>query len=220
MKPNYRDYYVRWLTRVSSLRSRIFCGQISMQSALVFMMVFLAMVCPCVGEMIGPTPTLAELSSKRVLIFKGTVISNQAVEDLALEADPGFIVIETKFQIISKIKGRFDGTTVRFRHYEHDAHAPGGGMWFPEAFSFQEGRSYLIRTVPHDQFSSGKYDKLFDALDYKASNNDSYVIDLFCFYINRGYKDRAQKLHQTTTGYLTGVLDRAEKSPDSYQREE
>jgi hypothetical protein len=117
-----------------------------MQRALLFLMVFLAMICPCVGEIIGPTPTLAELSSKGVLIFKGTTISNQTVEDSALESDPGFIVVETKFQIISKIKGQFDGATVRFRHYEHDAHVQGGGMWFPEAFSFQEGRSYLIVT--------------------------------------------------------------------------
>ena len=76
-----------------------------------------------------------------------------------------------------------------------------------------------LRTVPHDQFSSGKYDGLLDALAYKASRSDGYVIDLFCFYINRGYKDRAEKLRQTTTGYLTGDLERAEKNPDSYQRE-
>lgn len=136
------------LTRVSSLRSRIFCGQTRMQSALLFLIVFLAMICPCVGEIIGPTPTLAELTSKGVLIFKGAAISNQTVEDSALKAVPGFIVVETKFQLISKIKGQIDGTTVHFRHYEHDAHAQGLEMWSPEAFSFQEGRSYLIVTGP------------------------------------------------------------------------
>jgi hypothetical protein len=46
MEPNYRDYYMRRVTRVSSLRLRIFCGQISMQRALLFLMVFLAMICP------------------------------------------------------------------------------------------------------------------------------------------------------------------------------
>jgi len=109
------------------------------------LLILTGMTCLSAGDAIGPPPTFEELENRGILIFKGTALSSQPVQASALPMETGLDSVETRFHIVSLVKGQIDGSTIRFHHYE----TPSGsffGMWSPETYHFQNGRTYLVVT--------------------------------------------------------------------------
>jgi hypothetical protein len=198
------------------------------------------MTCLSAGDAIGPPPTFDDLEKHGGLIFKGTALSSQPVQDPSLPTERGLDAVETRFQVVSMVKGKIEGTTIRFHHYE----APPGpfpGVWSPQTFTFQTGRTYLVATGPEEgkdgavQFQthlsfgtdvllcvdahpvSGSklkdmtWNELLNLLQDHDSKDAIYAIDRL--------KERAQKLRQGLESSASSeMLDRAERDPDPSQK--
>jgi len=57
------------------------------------------------GYWVGPPLSLEKLAADADVIFKGTVISSETVQDDWFKPCTGFVARETKFTVISVIKG-------------------------------------------------------------------------------------------------------------------
>jgi len=104
------------------------------------------MTCLSEGYGIRPPPTIEDLVNQGVLIFKGTALSSQPAQNSDLPGVTGhYAVVETRFQVVSMVKGRIDGSTIRFQHYDTTPNQF-YGVWLPETLTFQTGRTYLVVT--------------------------------------------------------------------------
>jgi HEAT repeat protein len=92
---------------------------------------------------VGPPLTMDKLTAEADLVFKGTVLSAEPVQDEWFKPCPGFTARETAFKVISVIKGDAPVATLRFRHYDQDPR-PQGYMFQPQYYHFEKGRSYIV----------------------------------------------------------------------------
>ena len=67
---------------------------------------------------VGLALGLDKLNAEANLIFKGTAVSGDPVQDGWFKPCPGFAARETQFKVISVLKGDAPGATLRFRHYD------------------------------------------------------------------------------------------------------
>jgi HEAT repeat protein len=94
--------------------------------------------------LVGPPVNLDKLEAKSELVFKGEAIASAAVEDESFRKETGYAVRETRFKIISNIKGDAGGE-LAFRHY--DEAKPDGMfvmMYTPQFYHFDPGQSYIV----------------------------------------------------------------------------
>ncbi len=97
------------------------------------------------GYAVGPPATLEKLATDADLIFKATAVSSAAVQDDWFKPCPGFAARETRFTLISVIKGAPQGAPLRFRHYDESPQAPGVGRSYePQYYHFIENRTYIV----------------------------------------------------------------------------
>ena len=92
---------------------------------------------------VGPPLSLEKLTAEADLVFKGTALSGDPVQDEWFKPCPGFVVRGTEFKVVSVIKGDAPGATLRFRHYDQDPRAQ-GYMFQPQYYHFERGRSYIV----------------------------------------------------------------------------
>jgi HEAT repeats len=95
------------------------------------------------GYPVGAPLSLEKLTSTADIIFKGTVISTNAVQDDWFKTVPGFIPQETTFKIVATIKGDQNGKFLKFRHYAENPQ-PMGRMYQPQFYHFDIGKTYIV----------------------------------------------------------------------------
>lgn len=97
------------------------------------------------GYFLGPPKNLEKLTAEADIIFKATAVSSAAVQEGWFKPWSGFGAIETRFAVISLIKGGPEGKILRFRHY--DENPQGQGQMYdyePQHYHFQENKTYLV----------------------------------------------------------------------------
>jgi hypothetical protein len=72
------------------------------------------------------------------------------VEDAWFKSYQAFISVETRFKVVSVLKGDSPGVDLRFRHYDKDP-APQPYMFQPQFYSFEVGGTYLVFAKKGDQ---------------------------------------------------------------------
>ena len=93
--------------------------------------------------LVGPPLSLDKLAAEADLVFKGTAISSEPVQDEWFKPCAGFVARETEFKVISVLKGEAPGATLRFRHYD-ESKIPQGRMFQPQYYHFETGKTYLV----------------------------------------------------------------------------
>jgi hypothetical protein len=96
------------------------------------------------GYMVGPSLTLDQLVEESDVIFKGEAIEGKPVQDEWFKDIPGYEARETRFKIISQIKGEAGNGEVLFRHYDQKADYSGGLSYSPQLYHFEPGRTYIV----------------------------------------------------------------------------
>lgn len=93
---------------------------------------------------VGPPINLDKLEAEADVIFKGEVVAEAWVEDEAFRKLPGYDTRETRFKIISKLKGEPDGE-LAFRHYDERRLEGISVMTYsPQYYHFEVGQSYIL----------------------------------------------------------------------------
>jgi len=93
--------------------------------------------------LVGPPQSLEKLAAEADVIFKGTALSEEPIQDQSLQPIQGFAARETTFQVVSLIKGENAGVHFRFRHYDEQS----GGeirMYSPQFYHFEAGQTYIV----------------------------------------------------------------------------
>ena len=100
------------------------------------------------GYIMPPPLTLEKLEAEADFIFKGTAVSSAPSKDDSFKPWHEFAGWETKFKVISVIKGDASGETVGFRHYDKAPAQParGFGKMGPDPVShhFEPSQSYVV----------------------------------------------------------------------------
>lgn len=91
----------------------------------------------------GSPVKLGQIAGESDLIFKATAVSSERVVDGWFKPCPGFITVETKFEVISIIKGVPQAETLRFRHYDEMPRNV-GRMSEPQFYHFEKSRTYIV----------------------------------------------------------------------------
>lgn len=116
---------------------------LSLAALLLFGLSFLPR--PASAYLMGPPPTLAQTDAQSDVVVKARAISSRPAQDLWLGTTPGTTVEETRFQVISSLKGAEASSVIAFRHYRPD---PSSGEFFinvaPIRLDFTPGRTYLL----------------------------------------------------------------------------
>jgi hypothetical protein len=94
--------------------------------------------------MVAPAVSIDDLANQADVIFEGTAVSTTATQDPAFEGMPGVIVSETVFRPAYAIKGKIVSGEMKFRHYEPDPKLFMSGVYWPQNYSIQTGKSYLV----------------------------------------------------------------------------
>jgi len=118
--------------------------------AVLIVAAVLMRVVPTWGYPVGPAVSLEKLSEEADLVFKGTAVAIEPGEDSWFERFPNYVTRETRFKVISVLKGAQPGDTLRFRHYDEDPN-PQGCMFQPQIYHFEIGRSYIVFAKRHDR---------------------------------------------------------------------
>jgi hypothetical protein len=92
---------------------------------------------------VGPALSLGELTEEADVIFKGTAVSSQPVQDEWFQRYPDFTAWETRFSVVSVIKGRSPGKAVAFRHYDLSPE-PRRPMFQPQYYHFDAGQTCIV----------------------------------------------------------------------------
>jgi len=95
------------------------------------------------GYLVGRPLSVEILTAEADIVFKGTVVSSELVQDDGFKPLPDFGVHETTFTVISVIKGDAPGATLRFRHYDEDPESH-GHFFLPQYYHFQSNRTYVV----------------------------------------------------------------------------
>lgn len=99
------------------------------------------------GYFVSSALTLEKLEGEADLIFKGTAVSTEPCKDEWFKSYPGFTGWETKFKIISVIRGDAHDTAVGFRHYDRnpaDVQEFSGMNPDPQSYHFEQGQTYIV----------------------------------------------------------------------------
>ena len=105
----------------------------------------LAIAEAALGYLVGPALPLDKLTAEADLIFKGEAIASESLQDEWFKPVQGYAARETRFKVISQIKGEAGGGEVRFRHYdEGDGKGRSVFMYTPQFYHFELGRSYIV----------------------------------------------------------------------------
>ena len=102
-----------------------------------------AWACLVPGHPVGPPLSVEILTAEADIVFKGTVVSSELVQDAWFKPLPDFDVHETQFAVISVIKGDAPGATPRFRHYDEGPESR-GHFFLPQYYHFQSNRTYVV----------------------------------------------------------------------------
>lgn len=94
------------------------------------------------GYMVGPALTLDQLTAEADFIFKGEALGSAPAQDEWFKPVFGFATRETRFKVISQIKGESADGEVRFRHYDKDG--PDAGSFMPQHYHFEPGQTYIV----------------------------------------------------------------------------
>lgn len=95
------------------------------------------------GYPVGPAVGLEKLTEEADIIFKGTAVSSGPVQDAWFQPYPGYVGLQTQFQVVSVLKGEGPGKLLTFRHYDEDP-KPQGRMFQPQYYHFEPGRTYVV----------------------------------------------------------------------------
>ena len=97
------------------------------------------------GYFVDRPSNLEKLAADADLVFKATAVSSVPVQDDWFRPYPGFEAYETRWTVISVIKGPAEVKTLKFRHYDEIPQATGGrGSYEPQFYHFQKNRSYIV----------------------------------------------------------------------------
>jgi len=110
---------------------------------LILAVTLLAVTSQTFGYLVGPALTLDKLAAEADIIFKGEAIATDPVEDEWFHKVEGFAVRETRFKIVSRIKGEIDGAELRFRHFDKAGQA-NFEDFTPQFYHFEAGRTYIV----------------------------------------------------------------------------
>jgi len=100
--------------------------------------------------MVGPPQPLEKLEQEADLIFKGTAMATDAVRDDSFQALSGFQSQETRFTVVSVIKGALAGKELAFHHYDN-APPPFMFSYAPQYYHFELQQSYIVFAKKTDQ---------------------------------------------------------------------
>ena len=95
------------------------------------------------GYLVGSALSLNEVEAEATLIFKGESVASETVNDDWFKPHPGYSVRETRFKVISVIKGDVGAGEMRFRHYD-ESPAEAIQMYTPQFYHFEPGRTYIV----------------------------------------------------------------------------
>ena len=93
--------------------------------------------------LVGPPEPLEKFAGEANLIFKGEAISDAPAADGKFQQHMGYEERETRFRVISKVKGEAAGGEIAFRHYD-ELKGGGMGMYSPQYYHFETGRTYIV----------------------------------------------------------------------------
>ena len=77
------------------------------------------------GYPVGSAVSLEKLIQESDIIFKGTAVSSGPVQDEWFTPCQDFRVRETRFRVVSVIKGEWSGGELAFRHYDEEPQPQG-----------------------------------------------------------------------------------------------
>lgn len=112
-------------------------------AALLAMGILLACAGVAQGYLVGPPLSLEKLTAEADIIFKGTTVSSEPAQDEWFKPYPDFVTRETRFGVLSVIKGDIPDASIRFRHYDENPQ-PQGRMFQPQYYHFQSNRTYIV----------------------------------------------------------------------------
>jgi hypothetical protein len=95
------------------------------------------------GYPVGRALSLEKVTGEADIIFKGTAVASGPVLDEWFKPCQNFVALETRFTVISVIKGNLPDTALRFRHYD-ESPLPQARMFEPQYYHFEAGRTYLV----------------------------------------------------------------------------
>ncbi|MBN1360784.1 MAG: HEAT repeat domain-containing protein [Sedimentisphaerales bacterium] len=93
---------------------------------------------------VGPALSLEKLIVEADVIFKGTAASSQPVQDDWFKPYSGFLARETRFKVLSIVKGEGPNSELAFRHYDMDPAPLQGYSFMPQYYHFEPGKSYIV----------------------------------------------------------------------------
>src|SRR2546421_4428723 len=97
-----------------------------------------------------PKPVaLDKLAADSDLVFKGTAISTEPVQDNWFKPCPGFDAVETQFKIVSVLKGHPPEGPLRFRHYEQSS-SPKAIEYVPLHYRFKSNATFIVFAMKGD----------------------------------------------------------------------
>ena len=97
------------------------------------------------GYFLSPPHTIEKLAEEADIIFKGTAISSELSKDDWFKPSDGLVVMQTKFRIISMIKGDSSAEILRYNHNDKD---PTGKKRISQAFRRNRELSISSREKP------------------------------------------------------------------------
>src|SRR5689334_11274251 len=87
---------------------------------------------------VGPAVSLEKLAEEAGTIFKGTVVSTEPVEDDWFKPVRGFAAYETRFKVVTVLKGGEGKGEISFRHYDEASDAQQMVIGFmPQYYHFE-----------------------------------------------------------------------------------
>ena len=116
---------------------------IMIRRCLINLAVLLACMDVAQGYKVGPAVSLEKLTDEADIVFKGTAVSGGPVQDEWFKSYRAFRVLQTRFNVISVIKGEWSGDNLMFRHYDEDPRSK-GFMFTPQYYHFETGRTYVV----------------------------------------------------------------------------
>lgn len=95
------------------------------------------------GYLVAGAVSLEKLAEEADVVFKGTAVGSGPVQDEWFKPYPDFVARQTRFQVVSVLKGEAPAGELAFRHYEEDPN-PRGRMFEPQHYRFEAGRTYIV----------------------------------------------------------------------------
>ena len=114
------------------------------------------------GYIVGPPMGLEDLAAKADVIFQGTAVSTNAVDDPTFQPVSGYRVVETDFQPAYASKGNVPASEIKFRYYAHDPKSM-GEMYEPQIYEFEIGKSYLVFAKQPPGSAAGMCRQIWDS---------------------------------------------------------